>query len=206
MRGTQGTLIVASTLQIVVGFSGLWRNVVRFLSPLSAVPLLAKCVEIGLPDICNVTSIFTDLKITGGGYDTIFATSSADAVFSVVYGCSVGFLAYDTGWLAMQIQHHIEILDCIFLYLVQSFKSLHFAIGASSIQLVQAVSLVSTVNVAISNHRSDIDWLVGWVLAQNAELLLKPLNLNHPVLSKTVLDKFAALGILQVSSLGCFLT
>ncbi|KAL1327617.1 hypothetical protein AAHE18_13G314300 [Arachis hypogaea] len=66
MRGTQGALIVASTLQIVFGFSGLWRNIVRFLSPLSAVPLvalsgfglyelgfpvLAKCVEIGLPEI-----------------------------------------------------------------------------------------------------------------------------------------------------------
>lgn len=71
MRGTQGALIVASTLQIIVGFSGLWRNVtrlvsfhpvyarcclpffvvvdllkfivphVRFLSPLAAVPLVA---------------------------------------------------------------------------------------------------------------------------------------------------------------------
>lgn len=66
MRGTQGALIVASTLQIVVGFSGLWRNVTRFLSPLSAVPLVAlsgfglyelgfpgvaKCIEIGLPQI-----------------------------------------------------------------------------------------------------------------------------------------------------------
>ncbi|KAI6685856.1 hypothetical protein NL676_031769 [Syzygium grande] len=66
MRGIQGALIVASTLQIVIGFSGLWRNVARFLSPLSAVPLvalsgfglyelgfpvLAKCVEIGLPQI-----------------------------------------------------------------------------------------------------------------------------------------------------------
>ncbi|KAK6922130.1 Nucleobase cation symporter 2 family [Dillenia turbinata] len=66
MRGIQGALIVASTLQIVVGFSGLWRNVTRFLSPLSAVPLVAltgfglyelgfpvaaKCVEIGLPMI-----------------------------------------------------------------------------------------------------------------------------------------------------------
>ncbi|CAN6550667.1 unnamed protein product [Malus baccata var. baccata] len=66
MRGTQGALIVASTLQIVVGFSGLWRNVARFLSPLSAVPLVAlsgfglyefgfpvfaKCVEIGLPQL-----------------------------------------------------------------------------------------------------------------------------------------------------------
>ncbi|KAH0688280.1 hypothetical protein KY284_018833 [Solanum tuberosum] len=66
MRATQGALIVASTIQIVLGFSGLWRNVVRFLSPLSAVPLVtlvgfglyefgfpgvAKCVEIGLPEL-----------------------------------------------------------------------------------------------------------------------------------------------------------
>ncbi|BFG32610.1 hypothetical protein CerSpe_188840 [Prunus speciosa] len=66
MRAIQGSLIVASTLQIVLGFSGLWRNVTRFLSPLSVVPLvalvgfglyelgfpvLAKCVEIGLPEL-----------------------------------------------------------------------------------------------------------------------------------------------------------
>lgn len=30
MRGTQGAFIVASTLQIIIGFSGLWRNVTRF--------------------------------------------------------------------------------------------------------------------------------------------------------------------------------
>ena len=29
MRAVQGALIVASTLQIVLGFSGLWRNVAR---------------------------------------------------------------------------------------------------------------------------------------------------------------------------------
>lgn len=29
MRAIQGSLIVASTLQIVLGFSGLWRNVTR---------------------------------------------------------------------------------------------------------------------------------------------------------------------------------
>ncbi|XP_043813373.1 nucleobase-ascorbate transporter 6 isoform X2 [Manihot esculenta] len=66
MRAIQGSLIVASTLQIVLGFSGLWRNVTRFLTPLSAVPLVAlvgfglyelgfpgvaKCVEIGLPEL-----------------------------------------------------------------------------------------------------------------------------------------------------------
>ncbi|KAL8457708.1 hypothetical protein ACS0TY_035538 [Phlomoides rotata] len=66
MRATQGALIVASTIQIVLGFSGLWRNVVRFLSPISVVPLVGlsgfglyelafpgvgKCVEIGLPQL-----------------------------------------------------------------------------------------------------------------------------------------------------------
>ncbi|OIT34481.1 PREDICTED: nucleobase-ascorbate transporter 7-like [Nicotiana attenuata] len=66
MRGIQGAIIVASTLQIVIGFSGLWRNVTRFISPLSAIPLVAlsgfglyefgfplvaKCVEIGLPQL-----------------------------------------------------------------------------------------------------------------------------------------------------------
>ncbi|KAG5522286.1 hypothetical protein RHGRI_034465 [Rhododendron griersonianum] len=66
MQGIQGALIMASTLQIVIGFSGLWRNVTRFLSPLSAAPLVAltgfglygfgfplltKCVEIGLPQL-----------------------------------------------------------------------------------------------------------------------------------------------------------
>ncbi|RWR83285.1 nucleobase-ascorbate transporter 6 [Cinnamomum micranthum f. kanehirae] len=66
MRGIQGALIVASTLQIIIGFSGLWRNVTRFLSPLSSVPLVAlagfglyefgfpgvaKCIEIGLPEL-----------------------------------------------------------------------------------------------------------------------------------------------------------
>ncbi|GAB2289528.1 Nucleobase-ascorbate transporter 6 [Dionaea muscipula] len=72
MRGVQGAIIVASTLQIVLGFSGLWRNVTRFLSPLSAVPLVAlvgfglyalgfpgvaKCVEIGLPELVIVVLI-----------------------------------------------------------------------------------------------------------------------------------------------------
>jgi hypothetical protein len=66
MCGTQGALIVASALQIIVTFSGLWRNVARYPSSLSAAPLVAlvvfglyeleipsvtKCVEIGLPGL-----------------------------------------------------------------------------------------------------------------------------------------------------------
>ncbi|KAG2399136.1 Nucleobase-ascorbate transporter [Vigna angularis] len=72
MRSIQGALIVASTLQIVLGFSGLWRNVARFLSPLSSVPLVslvgfglyelgfpgvAKCVEIGLPQLILIVFV-----------------------------------------------------------------------------------------------------------------------------------------------------
>ncbi|GMY17382.1 putative nucleobase-ascorbate transporter 10 isoform X1 [Fagus crenata] len=66
MRGIQGALIITACFQIVMGFFGFWRNAVRFLSPLSVVPyvtltgfgfyhlgfpMLAKCVEVGLPGL-----------------------------------------------------------------------------------------------------------------------------------------------------------
>ncbi|KAK8641297.1 hypothetical protein V6N13_010711 [Hibiscus sabdariffa] len=66
MRGIQGALIAAACFQSTMGFIGFWRNAVRFLSPLSVVPyvtftglglyhlgfpMLAKCVEVGLPVI-----------------------------------------------------------------------------------------------------------------------------------------------------------
>ncbi|XP_038897150.1 putative nucleobase-ascorbate transporter 10 isoform X2 [Benincasa hispida] len=72
MRGIQGALIVASCFQMVMGFLGFWRNTVRFLSPLSVVPcvtftglglyhlgfpMLAKCVEIGLPGLIIIVFI-----------------------------------------------------------------------------------------------------------------------------------------------------
>ncbi|KAG6409002.1 hypothetical protein SASPL_132031 [Salvia splendens] len=68
MRGMQGALMVASVLPMLLGFLGIWRIVVRFLSPLAAVPLialvgfglfeqgfplLAECVEIGLVLLCH---------------------------------------------------------------------------------------------------------------------------------------------------------
>ncbi|KAL8505594.1 hypothetical protein ACS0TY_016729 [Phlomoides rotata] len=66
MRSIQGALMIASILPMLLGFLGIWRIVVRCLSPLSAVPLvalvglglyeqgfplLAQCVEIGLPEL-----------------------------------------------------------------------------------------------------------------------------------------------------------
>ncbi|KAH7445582.1 hypothetical protein KP509_01G015800 [Ceratopteris richardii] len=66
MRAIQGALIASSSLQVVLGFSGLWGIFTRFLSPLVAAPLITmvglglyelgfpgvgKCVEIGIPQI-----------------------------------------------------------------------------------------------------------------------------------------------------------
>ncbi|XP_039113985.1 nucleobase-ascorbate transporter 6-like [Dioscorea cayenensis subsp. rotundata] len=66
MRAIQGALIAASSLQIVLGFCGIWRIFMRFLSPLAAVPIVtitalglfyygfpivASCIEVGLPAI-----------------------------------------------------------------------------------------------------------------------------------------------------------
>ncbi|XP_030522778.1 nucleobase-ascorbate transporter 4 isoform X1 [Rhodamnia argentea] len=66
MQRMQGALIIASFFQLVIGFLGFWRIFTRFLSPLSVVPFvtltglglfsrgfpeLAKCVEIGLPEL-----------------------------------------------------------------------------------------------------------------------------------------------------------
>ncbi|KAK9270002.1 hypothetical protein L1049_025575 [Liquidambar formosana] len=64
MRTIQGSLIVSSFINIVIGFSRIWGNFTRFFSPVVIVPvvcvvglglfmrgfpLLANCVEIGLP-------------------------------------------------------------------------------------------------------------------------------------------------------------
>ncbi|XP_052175741.1 nucleobase-ascorbate transporter 6-like [Diospyros lotus] len=96
MRAIQGALIVASTLQIVLGFSGLWRNVTRFLSPLSAVPLVAlagfglyefgfpgvaKCVEIGLPQLIILVFLSQYLAHILGKGEKIFEQFSV--IFSV---------------------------------------------------------------------------------------------------------------------------
>ncbi|VAI17403.1 unnamed protein product [Triticum turgidum subsp. durum] len=64
MRATQGALIVSSSIQIILGYSQLWAICSRFFSPLGMVPVVslvglglfergfpvvASCVEIGLP-------------------------------------------------------------------------------------------------------------------------------------------------------------
>lgn len=66
MRAVQGALIASASLQIIVGFSGLWGIFTRFLSPLGSAPVIAlvglglyelgfpgvaKCVEVGLLEL-----------------------------------------------------------------------------------------------------------------------------------------------------------
>ncbi|KAG7591199.1 Xanthine/uracil/vitamin C permease [Arabidopsis thaliana x Arabidopsis arenosa] len=118
MRGIQGALIIASLLQMIVGFSGLWRNVARFLSPLSAVPLvafsgfglyeqgfpmLAKCIEIGLPEILLLVifSQYIPHLMQGETYSNFFHRFAV--IFSVVivwlyaYILTIGGAYSDTG-------------------------------------------------------------------------------------------------------------
>ncbi|KAL4184980.1 hypothetical protein AMTRI_Chr10g228300 [Amborella trichopoda] len=77
MRAIQGALIVASSLQIIIGYSQLWGIFSRFFSPLGMVPVVTlvglglfeqgfpavgKCVEIGLPMLLLVVAFSQYLK------------------------------------------------------------------------------------------------------------------------------------------------
>nr|XP_043617618.1 putative nucleobase-ascorbate transporter 10 [Erigeron canadensis] len=87
MRGVQGALILASVFQTILGFLGLWRNIVRYLSPLSIVPLvtftgfglyylafpmLGKCVAIGLAELVLIVLISQYLPLYITSKKTIF--------------------------------------------------------------------------------------------------------------------------------------
>jgi hypothetical protein len=78
MRSLQGALIIAGVFQAVIGFFGIWRVFIRFLSPLAAVPFVtlsalglfyfafpgvAKCIEIGLPTLVLLI-IFAEVLFT----------------------------------------------------------------------------------------------------------------------------------------------
>ncbi|GJY45400.1 nucleobase-ascorbate transporter 1 [Tanacetum coccineum] len=79
MRAIQGALIVASSIQIVAGYSQLWGLFSRFFSPLGMAPvvglvglglfqrgfpMLGNCVEIGLPMLLLVIGVSQYLKQT----------------------------------------------------------------------------------------------------------------------------------------------
>ncbi|KAL1160921.1 hypothetical protein V6Z11_A07G097300 [Gossypium hirsutum] len=77
MRAIQGALVIASSIQIILGYSQVWGLFSRFFSPLSmspvvalvglglfqrGFPLLGNCVEIGLPMLLLVIGVSQYLK------------------------------------------------------------------------------------------------------------------------------------------------
>ncbi|KAG6550270.1 hypothetical protein Mapa_008230 [Marchantia paleacea] len=77
MREIQGALIAGSSLQVILGFSGLWGIATRFFSPVSIAPTVAmfalglygygfaqvaKCVEIGIPAVVVILLFSQYLK------------------------------------------------------------------------------------------------------------------------------------------------
>lgn len=80
MRAIQGALIGSSSIQIILGFSGLWAILVRLLTPLSAAPVVglvalglyefgfpgvAKCIEVGLPQLIVLIILSQYLRSRG---------------------------------------------------------------------------------------------------------------------------------------------
>ncbi|KAJ7520005.1 hypothetical protein O6H91_20G063100 [Diphasiastrum complanatum] len=77
MREVQGALIIASSVQIILGFSGLWAIVLKFITPLALAPVIglvgiglygygfpgvAKCVETGIPELILLIIVSQFLK------------------------------------------------------------------------------------------------------------------------------------------------
>lgn len=69
MRGIQGAIMIAGACQVFLGVLGIWRNLVKFLSPLSVVPLvsftglglcflsfskMAECFAVGIPELVAI--------------------------------------------------------------------------------------------------------------------------------------------------------
>ncbi|XP_074288424.1 nucleobase-ascorbate transporter 4 [Silene latifolia] len=93
MKAIQGAIMFASIFPVIVGVLGLWRIVVRFLSPLAAIPLvtltglgllqfgfpqLAKCTAIGLPALVVIVfltqyfgSLLKPLQVLGRRYGVL---------------------------------------------------------------------------------------------------------------------------------------
>lgn len=87
IRAVQGALIASSSLQIILGFSGLWGILTRFLSPLGSAPAIAlvglglyglgfpgvaKCVEVGLLEFLLLVLISLYLRQLGSKKFPIF--------------------------------------------------------------------------------------------------------------------------------------
>ncbi|WVZ19789.1 hypothetical protein V8G54_007111 [Vigna mungo] len=106
IRGIQGALIASACFHIVVGFLGLWRGAVRFLSPLSVVsyvtftglglyhlgfPMLAECVEVGLPAliVLYLNRFISPNKFINGRFAVLFSIASAWLIAQILTASTV---------------------------------------------------------------------------------------------------------------------
>uniref|UniRef100_A0A803M2M0 Uncharacterized protein n=1 Tax=Chenopodium quinoa TaxID=63459 RepID=A0A803M2M0_CHEQI len=85
MARMQGALLVASVIQIILGFSGLWRLFVRSLSPLSMVPLIT----------------FTGLGLFSFGFPRSTGTFIAAARYASATPVPPSVISRGTFWLGI---------------------------------------------------------------------------------------------------------
>ncbi|KAE8672058.1 Nucleobase-ascorbate transporter 1 [Hibiscus syriacus] len=85
MRAVQGALIVASSIQIILGYSQMWAISTRFFTPLGMVPVIAlvgfglfdrgfpvgRCIEIGLPMLIQFIAFSQMVFIVRGKMESI---------------------------------------------------------------------------------------------------------------------------------------
>ncbi|KAL9238537.1 hypothetical protein vseg_012942 [Gypsophila vaccaria] len=112
MKAIQGAIMFSSMLPVIIGVLGLWRIVVRILSPLAAVPLVtltglgliqfgfplvAKCAAIGVPALVVLVflsqyfgSLLKSFKALGSRYAPI-ATIALLSAFAAILTASTAF-------------------------------------------------------------------------------------------------------------------
>ncbi|MBA0730025.1 hypothetical protein Golax_020415 [Gossypium laxum] len=116
MRGIQGALIGAAFFQCTIGFLGLWRNAVRFLSPLSVVPYVTftglGLYHLGFPMVGDQISV---CMIAHGKYLKTVLLKSFIVLFSVVdnFSATAAISCYMILADSFLFPHLIKLAKCV---------------------------------------------------------------------------------------------
>ncbi|PPD73737.1 hypothetical protein GOBAR_DD29334 [Gossypium barbadense] len=116
MRGIQGALIGAAFFQCTIGFLGLWRNAVRFLSPLSVVPYVTftglGLYHLGFPMVGDQISVSMTAH---GKYLKTVLLKSFIVLFSVVdnFSATAAISCYMILADSFLFPHLIKLAKCV---------------------------------------------------------------------------------------------
>ncbi|MBA0864150.1 hypothetical protein Goshw_000051 [Gossypium schwendimanii] len=116
MRGIQGALIGAAFFQCTIGFLGLWRNAVRFLSPLSVVPYVTftglGLYHLGFPMVGDQISV---CMTAHGKYLKTVLLKSFIVLFSVVdnFSATAAISCYIILADSFLFPHLIKLAKCV---------------------------------------------------------------------------------------------